>query len=172
MSYPHQPNFYNTFTRALTDRRRYVSPDSPAFPSPSPRRRHSSPLPPSTVSGTCSANGAGGGVCTENTRDPKKWGPHLWMFMHYAAANYPENPSPQHQQDMMDWLRTLPTVIPCGSCSHHFRQHIQRNQHRLPEICRNRENLFVFLVDTHNKVNQRTYKGIMSIHEAKDMYDY
>jgi len=104
------------------------------------------------------------------TNDPNVWGPHLWRYMHYSAANYPRNPSEQQIQDMMTWLKTLTVTLPCNSCKEHYGRYIQNNNAHLREICSSRDKLFNFFVDIHNKVNQRKNKPILSYEEARMIY--
>lgn len=106
----------------------------------------------------------------EWSKDPAQWGPHLWMYMHYAAANYPMNPTTRDIEEMCEWLCTLPVTIPCDSCRKHFKQYIERKKDQLPKICSNRHSLFKFLVDIHNKVNERNKKPVLQYDEAKGMY--
>ena len=102
--------------------------------------------------------------------DPKVWGPHLWKYMHCAAANYPENPSPKQVNDMVVWLQTLTTTIPCQQCQKHYGQYINSHVNTLHDICSSRDRLFNFIVDIHNQVNKRNNKPAISYDEAKRLY--
>lgn len=104
-------------------------------------------------------------------KDPKLWGPHLWSYMHYSAANYPNNPTDQEIDDMKKWLCSLPVTIPCNNCSKHYKQYIDKNKYRLDDICSCRDKLFNFLVDIHNKVNIRNGKREINYNEARKMYN-
>lgn len=104
------------------------------------------------------------------TKDPKRWGPHLWQYMHYAAANYPEKPTHKDVDEMVAWLNALPVTIPCPSCEKHYRAHIEKNRTKLYDICSSKQSLFNFLVDIHNKVNKLNNKPIMSYDEAWKIY--
>lgn len=103
--------------------------------------------------------------------DPQEWGPHLWYYLHTCAANYPKNPSREQRRGMKNWLQNLKWTIPCKMCSDHYGSYIFKNQNRLDEICQNRENLFAFFVDIHNKVNRRNNKPEMSLEDAKKLYN-
>ena len=105
------------------------------------------------------------------SKDPRVWGPPLWRYLHLSAANYPKNPTVREARAMMDWLIHLPVTIPCESCGVHYRQYITRNYNRLPVICSSRDNLFKFLVDIHNKVNERNGKRCLTYDEAWKLYD-
>lgn len=121
-----------------------------------------------TIAPSCSASKS----CGNNDwkKDPKIWGPHLWYYMHYSAANYPNSPTAHQKHAMKQWLQSLSVTIPCGNCGHHFNQYIRKHQHRMDEICNSRETLFRFLVDIHNKVNQTHGKPAMSYKEAKSIF--
>lgn len=102
--------------------------------------------------------------------DPAQWGPHLWYYLHFSAANYPDQPTVDQQKKMKDWLCSLAVTIPCKNCSHHFNKYIEEHKHNLNQICSCREHLFRFLVDIHNKVNQRKGKPTFTYQQAKDIY--
>lgn len=103
-------------------------------------------------------------------KDPKQWGPHLWAYLHYSAANYPEKPTDQQIRAMMNWLITLPITIPCDNCSKHYSAYLNKHKSQLYQICSTRDSLFNFLVDIHNKVNERNGKCIMTYEEARQRY--
>ncbi len=146
--------------------------------------------PPSTKEGSCSTSGSGGSCAAPPpsstsasapsaapattkggwTKDPKLWGPHLWAYLHYSASNYPEKPTESEIQEMMSWLSCLPVTIPCSDCSRHYKNYIEQNRSNLPAICSTKDNLFKFLVDIHNKVNERYGKPRMSYEEAWKLY--
>lgn len=102
--------------------------------------------------------------------DPSDWGSHLWYYLHYSAAKYPLNPSPQQAKQMEDWLCSLPITIPCRKCSVHYNQYINSHKSELNGICKNKDRLFEFLVDIHNEVNKKNGKPIMSYENARRMY--
>lgn len=102
--------------------------------------------------------------------DPSQWGPHLWYYLHFSSANYPDTPSTEQQKAMRDWLCSLSVTIPCKSCSNHFHQYIERHKQDLGTICSSRDNLFRFLVDVHNKVNSRKGKSPMTHQAARELY--
>ena len=108
---------------------------------------------------------------TCNAEDSKQiWGNSLWTYMHYAAMNYPERPAGETINEMVNWLSTLATTIPCKNCSNHYRGYIEESKPQLPSICSTRDSLFKFLVDLHNKVNQRLGKPKVTLEEAQQMY--
>lgn len=104
------------------------------------------------------------------SNDPKQWGPHLWYYLHTAAANYPLKPSQAQKQGMKEWLCSLRWTIPCKNCSDHYGKYIQDHRDELDMICSTRDTLFAFLHKIHNKVNKRYNKPEMSLSEAKKIY--
>lgn len=107
---------------------------------------------------------------TKWKKDPKLWGPHLWAYLHYSSANYPIQPTAEETDKMVSWLQNLYVTIPCEKCRVHYKKHIDETKN-LREICGSRNTLFKFLVDLHNKVNERNGKESLSYHQAKDIYD-
>jgi Erv1 / Alr family len=102
--------------------------------------------------------------------NPKEWGPHLWFYLHTAAANYPLKPSNEQKKGMKDWLCSLKYTIPCGNCSQHYGAYIQNHLDEMDTICSSRDQLFAFLVGIHNKVNKRSGKPEISVEQARKLY--
>ena len=102
--------------------------------------------------------------------NPTTWGPHLWYYLHTAAANYPANPSQEQKDGMKELLCNLKWSIPCQNCSKHFGDYIEKNRTNLDTICSKRDDLFNFLHEIHNKVNARTGKPILTREEAWAIY--
>lgn len=122
-------------------------------------------LGPSCSAGTCSTS-------PQWTKNPSLWGPHLWSYLHYSASQYPDKPTKSQKKRMKQWLWTLGVTIPCSQCSHHYTQHIKKHKMNLDSICNSKANLFTFLVDTHNKVNERSGKNAMTYQKAIEEYHH
>lgn len=104
-----------------------------------------------------------------NTRDPHLWGPALWLFLHISSVNY----SPDSQEQInrcVEFVRNLPYMLPCYSCSEHAKKYVADQEDELPTICSTRKGLFEFYVDFHNYVNNRQGKRLFSYDEAWNMY--
>lgn len=127
-------------------------------------------LPPSSDTSSSSIEPFQKKMEPVKTNDPKVWGPHLWTYLHCSAANYPEQPTSQQIDDMIAFLISLKSTLPCPNCKVHYGQYIQQNKDRLRDICSNRNRLFNFTVDIHNKVNERNNKRLVSYDEAWKMY--
>lgn len=149
-------------TSALTDNIKFLQPM--VNPTVIYTRAKEEPNSPQT----CKLNA--NGKCTNWKKDPTIWGPSLWYYLHFSAANYPDYPDDKTAREMHDWLCSLPVTIPCDNCSKHYRGYIEQNKRDLMNICKNKKKLFKFLVDIHNKVNARNGKPIMSLEDAEKMY--
>ena len=104
-----------------------------------------------------------------NTRDPKLWGPPLWLSLHIFSVYY----DPKNEEDInrcISFIKNLPYQLPCFSCSEHAKNYIKDKEHDLHQICRTKKNLFEFYVDFHNYVNIRNKKRTYTYEEAWDMY--
>lgn len=111
--------------------------------------------------------------CASNTSpNPTAWGPHLWAYLHTMSANYPERPTSNQSHMMKMFLISLGSTIPCKQCAEHYENHIQKNMQNLDFICSSKAELFSFIVNLHNIVNERNKKPLMSQQKARQLYRY
>ena len=96
------------------------------------------------------------------------WGPPLWQFLHVASFAYPESPSTERQQAMLDFLQAVGRVLPCSKCRMHYGKHCKTCL--LPEVVRSRSALTHWLVDLHNEVNLLTGKRAWTYDDALVKY--
>ena len=104
------------------------------------------------------------------SKDPTVWGPHAWKLFHIMAENYPENPSPLYKTKAIDFIRSIPFMIPCEKCSIHAMKFIDEREDKIINIVSSRTNIANFFVDFHNYVNARYNKKIYSYEEARKLY--
>ena len=105
----------------------------------------------------------------KNTRDPHLWGPALWLFLHISSVNY--EPSTKEQIiRCIEFVRNLPYMLPCYTCSEHAKKYVSDHEEKLPVVCSSKKGLFEFYVDFHNYVNNREGKRLFSYEEAWNMY--
>jgi hypothetical protein len=93
---------------------------------------------------------------------PLYWGRQAWHFIHFIALNYPEQPTQRDKDIYIEFLHSLPQVLPCPICGSHFMDFIVSNEPRLD----NRSDLFWWTVDAHNEVNKRYDKKVLTYEEA------
>ena len=102
--------------------------------------------------------------------NPSVFGPPLWFVLHNASAYYPEKASPPHADRMKNIIIGLPVLITCETCKEHATNYIEQHKHKLTEICKTKKELFIFLVDFHNYVNERLKKKLFTYQQAHDLY--
>lgn len=88
---------------------------------------------------------------------PAVWGPGLWLFLHTISFNYPEVPSSVDKGNMLRFLKSLSEVLPCKTCSDHFKRHLSQDMDA--SVLSSRETFSKWLFDFHNKVNARLGKS-------------
>ena len=69
---------------------------------------------------------------------------------------YPDRPSPEEQQAAVNLFESLQYLLPCPKCSDHFCQGLAENP--VGQHVQSKEALSRWLVDFHNRVNQRLGK--------------
>lgn len=105
-----------------------------------------------------------------NSKDPSVWGPACWFTLHNFAINYPINPSPICVRRCKEFIRALPYMFPCDSCSEHATKFIEDHEDQMNSIAGGRRGLFEFFVKFHNRVNERYGKKIISVEDAYKIY--
>ena len=98
-----------------------------------------------------------------NLRDPSIWGPPCWKTLHYIAYSYPDKPSEDTQNSMLNLLSSMADLLPCPDCQRHCSEYFRANP---PVVC-SRSELMAYLVVFHNSVNSRTGKPELHWDEAK-----
>jgi len=105
-----------------------------------------------------------------NPVSPTEWGPGLWKFLHISARFYPDQACSQRIQAMFKFITAMPSVLPCDACAKHANDYIRQTYQQLTEAVKTRRDIFRYLVDFHNYVNQRLGKSMMSYDEAWKLY--
>jgi len=101
--------------------------------------------------------------------DPNIWGPGAWQFLHSITLSYPDQPTEQDKQNHIDFFNSLKNVLPCEKCKNHFQENLQT--HPLENSLEDKESLFKWLVDVHNKVNVDNGKKELSYDEVTELYE-
>lgn len=120
---------------------------------------------------------------SRRARVPTHWGRRTWDALFLLAADYP------HPKDCEDddefspevvverrrawkrFLETLPGVLTCGVCSHHFESYM-RQQHGIPfrDALRDRDSLFAWLHKAKAEVNKRNGRKSLTLESTKKRY--
>lgn len=95
------------------------------------------------------------------------WGPHLWIFLHSVAANYPDEPTVYDITNTQNFIFSLVHIIPCSICKEHFNNllikgaKVESIKPLTINTLKNRKTLFKWTYDIHNYVNKykKLYMG-------------
>ena len=96
------------------------------------------------------------------------WGPALWRFLHASSFAYPDDPDPLRQAQMLEFLKSVGSVLPCKTCRNHYNAYI--NEHLTEEVVRSKVVLIEWMVELHNSVNRRTGKKDWMVDDVKRIY--
>lgn len=90
-----------------------------------------------------------------------EWGPVFWTMFHLTAEGYSDNPTETNKAHMKNFIRAIPTLIPCDECRPHASYFI--NKRGLIEwAAASRPNLRRFFFTFHNSVNEALGKPIFT----------
>lgn len=100
---------------------------------------------------------------------PSVWGPKFWYILHNSSVFYPNNPTRLAMIRMIQFLKSVPYLLPCSDCRNHAIDYINHlsNETMLEKVS-SQKKLIQFLVDFHNHVNIRTNKQIVNVELIKD----
>lgn len=120
-----------------------------------PARHSSSPSP------SASAVLAVGAAALAVDKSPQECPPDVvelgrssWTLLHSIAATYPEAPSAEKQQDLLQFVTLFGKLYPCWFCAKDFQAYVSQNK---PKV-RTQEEFGRWLCDSHNEVNVKLGK--------------
>mmetsp|Transcript_54941 Transcript_54941/g.174670 ORF Transcript_54941/g.174670 Transcript_54941/m.174670 type:complete len:249 (-) Transcript_54941:1221-1967(-) len=90
-------------------------------------------------------------------------GRSTWHMLHTLAAQLPEHPSAQQQQDVNSLVKLLTRVYPCAECAKHFAETVSRH----PPPVHSQKAFAQWLCQIHNEVNARLEKPIFDCSELQ-----
>ena len=94
------------------------------------------------------------------------WGPSGWLFMHSISFQYPENPTEEDKNNYRVFFESLKNTIPCPKCREHYSENLKQK----PIQLNSRDELIQWVIDIHNKVNEKNSKKIYSRQEVEKLY--
>lgn len=98
------------------------------------------------------------------------WGSQAWTFLHAVTFAYPENPSLEKRESARDLFRSLRHVLPCEECCGHYCSEFDKDP--VDNHLDSKKALSMWLVNFHNKVNERLGKKKFSYDEAVELFDH
>lgn len=96
---------------------------------------------------------------------PLEWGPSTWFLLHSIAVSYPDTPTEEHKQSVINFLHNLSKLLPCSVCAHHLQQYLK--EHKIEENVNSRDALERFIYDLHEAVNKS--KGAAQKHTFEEV---
>lgn len=88
-------------------------------------------------------------------RNPKLWGKHLWLILHWMTYMYPQYATRKDENEYRFFFeKIIPDIIPCKSCSVNLLNHIRE----YPINFKSKESLVLWLCHIHNMVNKSLKK--------------
>lgn len=93
-----------------------------------------------------------------DTSDPKFWGKPSWIFLYSVVLKYPANPTEIEKKNMSTFLLSIQHILPCESCRMNMAKHMTK--YKLDDVAlSSNDNLFNWLLNIHNSVNQSQNRG-------------
>eukprot|EP00195_Chlamydomonas_chlamydogama_P010288 CAMPEP_0202892894 /NCGR_PEP_ID=MMETSP1392-20130828/2573_1 /ASSEMBLY_ACC=CAM_ASM_000868 /TAXON_ID=225041 /ORGANISM="Chlamydomonas chlamydogama, Strain SAG 11-48b" /LENGTH=245 /DNA_ID=CAMNT_0049577027 /DNA_START=392 /DNA_END=1130 /DNA_ORIENTATION=- len=93
---------------------------------------------------------ATGAVVARGATSKEDLGRATWTLLHTLAAQLPDQPSRQQQQDVKALINILTRIYPCGDCAKHFKEIVRRD----PPVVRSGPKFQQWLCRVHNVVNR------------------
>ena len=102
--------------------------------------------------------------------DRDVWGPAFWTALHTASFAYPDHPDADQRRHMRAYIDAHASVLPCPDCREHFADMLRECGADYDRALAGRDALTRFLVDIHNRVNQRLGKPTKAYVEVAATY--
>jgi hypothetical protein len=98
--------------------------------------------------------------------EPKNWGKFGWGFIHNVALGYPTDITYMKKEQYRKFFEVIGDVLPCLDCQNHYKKMFID----YPPVMINKDTLFKWTVDIHNKVNERIGKKTVTVEEAYNIW--
>tara|TARA_B110000459_G_C16480199_1_gene433890 strand:+ start:195 stop:650 length:456 start_codon:yes stop_codon:yes gene_type:complete len=98
--------------------------------------------------------------------EPKNWGKFGWGFIHNVALGYSVDLTYMKKEQYRKFFEVIGDVLPCLDCQDHYKEMIANYQ----PILIDKQSLFKWTVDIHNKVNERINKKQITLDEAYNIW--
>jgi hypothetical protein len=101
--------------------------------------------------------------------NPVVWGASFWDTFHIITFAYPEAPSNEDKQNIVNFFHAAKHMLPCENCRYHF-EHNLKTYPLTDEILSSKYKLISWLVTIHNEVNIRLGKSIVPVEQVIQKY--
>ena len=86
--------------------------------------------------------------------DRQQLGRHSWTLLHAMAAYWPQNPSVEQQENVIEFFRLLSELYPCKVCAADLKDELEQ----YPPRVGSREEFIKWLCELHNHINRKIGK--------------
>jgi hypothetical protein len=97
--------------------------------------------------------------------NPEIWGHHGWIFLHSITLVYPDTPTKEDKENVINFFMNTGNVLPCYKCRNNYKKHLVKYPMN-DTILKNRENLVKWLINIHNEVNISQDKPILNYEDV------
>lgn len=100
------------------------------------------------------------------------WAPSTWMYLHFTAFTYPDNPDEKYKEKTKLFFNNL--LLPCELCETNYSKYIQLNPAN-DDVVNSRNNLVMWLIKFRNferssrKLPEIPPDSIINYYEAYDL---
>lgn len=98
--------------------------------------------------------------------EPKNWGKFGWGFIHNVALGYPQDITYMKKEQYRKFFEVIGHILPCLDCQEHYKKLIIE----YPPVLINKDTLFKWTVDIHNKVNNKLKKKQITYEQAYNIW--
>jgi hypothetical protein len=100
---------------------------------------------------------------------PQIWGKHLWATGYLIAYSYPNNPTHDDKNIMLNFFNQFKYIIPCEKCRVNFSKHILKFP--LDDLAlTNKYSLINWFMNINNEVNIMLGKNILTMNDIYNKY--
>eukprot|EP00484_Ammonia_sp_Unknown_P006320 CAMPEP_0197055808 /NCGR_PEP_ID=MMETSP1384-20130603/74012_1 /TAXON_ID=29189 /ORGANISM="Ammonia sp." /LENGTH=213 /DNA_ID=CAMNT_0042489527 /DNA_START=31 /DNA_END=672 /DNA_ORIENTATION=- len=86
--------------------------------------------------------------------DRQQLGRHSWTLLHTMAAYWPQHPSEQQKEDMIQFFHLLSQLYPCHVCAADLRHELEQ----YPPNVESRDEFIEWLCKLHNRISKKIHK--------------
>ena len=101
--------------------------------------------------------------------NPKIWGEYFWATGFLVAYSYPNNPSFEDRETVLNFFNQFKKILPCEKCRFNFSSHLFK--YPLDDkALTNKNTLINWFLNIHNEVNIMLGKNKLTIDDIYSKY--